>query len=95
VSHIHLFGIAFIFFFVGLIFSFASGFKPWVKALIIFTPFGFLILDIAAWWLTKMHPGFAIMVMGGGLGYSIASAIMIFTSLYQMWIMPLKRQPRS
>lgn len=87
VSHIHLFGIAFIFFFVGFIFSFASGFKPWVKALLIFTPFAFLILDIAAWWLTKMVPEFAVLVMLGGLGYTLASSIMILTSLYQMWLM--------
>lgn len=87
VSHIHLFGIAFIFFFVGLIFSYARGFNPLVKALLIFTPFAFLILDIAAWWLTKMHPGFAWLVMLGGIGYTLASSIMILTSLYQMWLL--------
>ncbi|WFE69557.1 elongation factor-1 alpha [Thiomicrospira sp. R3] len=91
-SHIHLFGISFIFFFVGLIFSLAVGFKPWVKALIIFTPFAFLIVDIAAWWLTKLSPGFAWFVMIGGIGYSVAAAVMLFTSLYQMWIMPLRGQ---
>jgi hypothetical protein len=89
VSHIHLFGIAFIFFFVGLIFSFATGFHPVVKALLIFTPFMFLIVDIAAWWLTKYSPGFAWMVMIGGIGYSIASTVMIFSSLYQMCAKPL------
>ena len=31
VSHIHLFGIAFIFFFVGWIFSYATGFLPYVR----------------------------------------------------------------
>jgi hypothetical protein len=41
VSHIHLFGIAFIFFFVGLIFSYAQGFHPALKALLIFTPLPF------------------------------------------------------
>ncbi len=87
VSHIHLFGIAFIFFFVGLIFSYAQGFHPALKSLLIFTPFAFLILDIAAWWLTKMHPGFAWLVMLGGIGYTLASSIMIFTSLYQMWLL--------
>jgi len=88
VSHIHLFGISFIFFFVGLIFSFATGFSPITKALLIFTPFLFLILDIAAWWLTKMTPGFAWLVMIGGFGYSLASTIMIFSSLYQMCVKP-------
>ncbi|MEA1987871.1 MAG: elongation factor-1 alpha [Pseudomonadota bacterium] len=92
VSHIHLFGISFIFFFVGLIFSMAVGFRPWVKAAIIFVPFAFLILDIASWWLTKMNPGFAWFVIIGGFGYSVAAGIMLFTSLYQMWIMPMKGQ---
>lgn len=92
VSHVHLFGIAFIFFFMGLIFSMAVGFKTWVKSLLIFVPFAFLILDVAAWWLTKMNPGFAYLVIIGGFGYSLAAAVMLFTSLYQMWIMPLRGQ---
>lgn len=88
VSHIHLFGIAFIFFFVGMIFSFATGFSTAVKSLLIFTPFMFLIIDVAAWWLTKMSPGFAWLVMVGGFGYSLASTVMILSSLYQMCIKP-------
>jgi len=92
VSHIHLFGISFIFFFVGLIFSMSVGFRPLTKAIIIFVPFAFLIVDIAAWWLTKMNPAFAYFVIIGGFGYSVAAGIMLFTSLYQMWIMPLRGQ---
>lgn len=92
VSHIHLFGISFIFFFVGLIFSLAVGFKQWHKAIIIFVPFAFLIVDIASWWLTKMNPSFAWLVIIGGFGYSLAAAVMLFTSLYQMWIMPWRSQ---
>lgn len=88
VSHIHLFGIAFIFFFVGLIFSFATGFNPVVKSLLIFTPFIFLIIDVASWWLTKVNPNFAWLVMIGGMGYSLASTVMIFSSLYQMCVKP-------
>lgn len=94
VSHIHLFGISFIFFFVGWIFTYATGFSPMTKAILIFTPFGFLVVDIASWWLTKMNPNFAWLVIIGGFGYSLASTIMIFTSLYQMWIMPL-RTPKA
>jgi hypothetical protein len=90
VSHIHLFGIAFIFFFVGWIFTYASGFSPLTKAILIFTPFGFLIVDIASWWLTKLDPHFAWLVIIGGFTYSLASTIMILTSLYQMWITPLR-----
>lgn len=91
VSHIHLFGISFIFFFVGWIFSYATGFAPLTKAILIFTPFGFLILDVASWWLTKMNPNFAWLVIIGGFGYSLASTVMISSSLYQMWISTLRR----
>lgn len=90
VSHIHLFGISFIFFFVGMIFSMAVGIKSWLKGVIIFTPFAFLVIDIASWWLTKMDPIFAWLTIIGGFGYSLASAFMLFTSLYQMWWMPYK-----
>ena len=85
VSHIHLFGIAFIFFMVGWIFTYATGFSQMIKGILIFTPFGFLILDVASWWLTKINPGFAWFVIIGGFGYSLASTVMIFTSLYQLW----------
>jgi hypothetical protein len=95
VSHIHLFGIAFIFFFVGWIFSHASGFSSKTKAMLIFAPFAFLIIDIASWWLTKLTPGFAWLVIIGGFGYSVASTVMIFTSLYQMWIPPRRSKSAS
>lgn len=87
VSHIHLFGIAFIFFFVGQIFSHASGIPAAVKALLIATPFAFLILDITAWWLTKWYPGFAWATLIGGIGYALASTFMLLCSLYQMWFL--------
>lgn len=50
VSHIHLFGIAFIFFFIGLIFSLAIGIPRWLKWLAIAMPFVFLIVDVLSWW---------------------------------------------
>jgi hypothetical protein len=90
VSHIHLFGISFIFFFVGWIFTYATGVSPITKAILISTPFVFLIVDVAAWWMTKLHPNFAWFVIIGGFGYSLAATIMIFTSLYQMWVLPIR-----
>ncbi|MBL4851635.1 MAG: elongation factor-1 alpha [Gammaproteobacteria bacterium] len=88
VSHIHLFGIAFIFFFVGLIFSMSVGIPRWLKALVIALPFAFLVIDVLSWWLTKWHPGFAWLTIIGGAGYTLASAFMWVTSIYQMWFMP-------
>lgn len=92
VSHIHLFGISFIFFFVGWIFTYATGISPLHKAILISVPFAFLILDVLAWWLTKWNPNFAWLVIIGGFGYTGAASIMILTSLHQMWILPLKQK---
>lgn len=91
VSHIHLFGVSFIFFFVGWIFSYATGFSSRVQSLLIVMPFLFLIVDVASWWLTKWHENFAWLVLIAGFGYSLASTIMIFTSLYQMWVVPWRQ----
>ncbi|WP_289401874.1 hypothetical protein [Sulfurovum xiamenensis] len=88
VSHIHLFGIAFIFIFVGLIFSLAVGLNEKLKAFIIAIPFGFLIIDISSWWITSIFPQFAWFVIIGGFGYMMAFVIMWGTSMYQMWILP-------
>jgi len=85
VSHIHLFGISFIFFFVGWIFALSEFPQKW-KWILIATPFAFLILDVLSWWLTKASPVFALLTMLGGIGYSLASTAMIFTSLVQMWL---------
>ena len=94
VSHIHLFGIAFIFFFVCLIFSLSVGLPRALKATAIGFPFVFLCVDISAWWLTHWWPSFAWATILGGIGYNLAAAFMILTALYQMWILP-RRGPVS
>lgn len=86
VSHIHLFGIAFIFFFVGYIFSHAVNVPPLLKAAAIGAPFAFLVIDIMMWWVIKWYPSFAIVQMVAGVSYMMASAYMILTSLWQMWL---------
>jgi len=88
VSHIHLFGIAFIFFFICLIFSLSVNIPPLLKATAIGMPFLFLLVDICSWWLPKWFPSFAYVTIVGGLAYNTAAAFMILTSLYQMWILP-------
>lgn len=88
VSHIHLFGIAFIFMFVGLIFSLAAGVPLWIKATAMVMPYIFLLLDITSWWLTKLDPNFAWLVMIGGVMMAFSFAFMWLVSMYEMWIMP-------
>ena len=88
VSHIHLFGISFIFMFVGLIFSLAAGVPKYLKAGVIVMPYIFLILDISSWWLTKLNPIFAWLVIIGGGAMALSFAFMWIVSMYEMWIMP-------
>jgi hypothetical protein len=80
VSPIHLFWISFIF-------SFAVGVPRRLKILAIAFPFGFLIVDVLSRWLTKWKPNFAWFTLIGGFGYSVASTIMQFISIYQILIL--------
>ncbi len=90
VSHIHLFGISFISFFVCLIFSLTVGIPTWLKATAIATPFVFQVIDVMSWWLTAWSPSFAFLTIIGGSCYGLTSGFMVLTSLYQMWVMPLR-----
>jgi len=100
VSHIHLFGIAFILYFIGRIFLLCH-MNPVLKRIIVAIPFLAMFLDIAAWFITRYFPDFAyVVVMAGGLmGLSMGGQILI--SLYQMWFsaphpasQPLSRRER-
>lgn len=85
VSHIHLFGIAFILFFVGKLFVLCE-IPVWLKRLTIGIPFMSMLTDIFAWYLTRETPEFAyLLVLSGGLmGLSLNFQILL--SLYQMWL---------
>ncbi len=85
VSHIHLFGISFIFMFVGLIFSFSTTASSNYKSIAIGMPYLFLIVDILSWWLTKLHPMFASLIMIAGAGMGASFAFMWIISIKEMW----------
>jgi len=87
VSHIHLFGISFIFMFVGLIFSFSTTASSHYKSIAIGMPYAFLIIDILSWWLTKLNPMFASLIMLAGGGMGISFAFMWLVSVKEMWFM--------
>jgi len=86
VSHIHLFGISFIFMFVGLIFSFAETTSTRYKCVAIGMPYVFLLADILSWWLTKFHPMFAWLVIFAGMGMGVSFMFMWVTSILEMWL---------
>ncbi len=85
VSHIHLFGISFIFMFVGLIFSFAETSTTKYKSIAIGMPYVFLLVDILSWWLTKLHPMFAWLVILAGAGMGVSFFFMWTVSILEMW----------
>lgn len=86
VSHIHLFGISFIFMFVGIIFSFSETTATPYKCIAIGMPYVFLVADILSWWLTKIHPMFAWLVVFAGTGMGASFMFMWVTSILEMWL---------
>ena len=84
VSHIHLFGMSFIFMLTSLIFVF-SEFPASVRAVLVAIPFLAIWLDIGSWWFTKHDPIFAYIVIGGGMLMGVSLALQIGISLYDMW----------
>lgn len=92
VSHIHLFAITFIFFIVGYIFTHAYVRPVWLKCIVIAVPFASLILDVASWYLTKIWPPFAWVVIGSGAFMGTSFGFMWLVSLYQLWFYRLPKK---
>jgi hypothetical protein len=85
VSHIHLFGISFIFFIMGLIFSHAYVRPVWFKCTLVALPYVCIVADISSWYFTKLYHPFAWVVMGAGALMGMCFAVMWVVSMYQMW----------
>lgn len=92
VSHIHLFGMTFIFFIVGWMFSHAFVRPVWFKATVIAAPFGAIILDIGSWYLTKLYTPFAWIVLASGAVMGACFAYMWVVSMYQIWFPKFSRE---
>lgn len=94
VSHIHLFGIALVALGIGLVFRF-SLLPDWFQQSLTLLPFVAILIDIAAWFLTKWDPVYAytVVVAGGMLGLSWALQIII--SLYQIWFLRYRPETGS
>jgi hypothetical protein len=86
VSHIHFFGVTFIFFIVGFIFSHAYVRPVWLKASVIAAPFGGIIADVLGWYVTKVFTPFAWVVLMAGAVNALAFGVMWVVSMYQMWL---------
>ncbi len=84
VSHIHLFGIAFILFFIGKIFLLCD-LNVYVKRVAVVIPFAAMLLDIISWFITKEISSFAYVVVFSGTLMGLSMGLQILLSIYQMW----------
>lgn len=85
VSHIHLFGISFIFLITGGIFALSETAPAW-RGAILALPYLTIWADIGAWWGTKYVPSFAWVVVVSGAVMGLALAAQIFVPLWEMWL---------
>jgi len=85
VSHIHLFGLTFIFFIVGTIFSHAYLRPVWFKCAVVVLPFIALSMDVSSWYFTKLFHPFALVTMAAGAVMGMCFAFMWLVSMWQMW----------
>jgi hypothetical protein len=86
VSHIHMFGITFIFFLMGQIFSHAYLRPIWLKSTIVALPFVAITLDVSSWYFTKIYHPFALVTMAAGTIMGICFAAMWAIAMYQLWL---------
>lgn len=91
VSHIHLFGLTFVFFIMGHMFSHAYVRPVWFKCAAIATPFVAIVTDVSSWYFTKLFHPFAWLVLGGGALMGLSFAFMWAVTMYQLWF---SRPPR-
>jgi hypothetical protein len=85
VSHVHLFGISFIFLLTGGIFALSETAPGW-RAMLLALPYLTIWADIGAWWVTKYEPAFASIVVFSGALMGLALALQIFIPLWEMWL---------
>jgi hypothetical protein len=85
VSHIHLFGLTFIFFIMGTMFSHAYVRPVWLKCAIVALPYVAIVMDVSSWYFTKLFHPFAWMVLLAGMLMGGCFAFMWVVTMYQMW----------
>jgi hypothetical protein len=86
-AHIHLFGIAFILFFVGKIFLMCDLNKT-LKGILLALPFIALVVDVGSWFATRIYAECAYAIVGSGMMIGLSIGMQILISIYQMWNRP-------
>jgi hypothetical protein len=83
-THVHLLGFAVLFTLTGLVFSFTS-YPTAVRA--IFGPFTLFmqVVDIACWWLARLDPVFAYVIMGTGGLVAAGLLVQVLGGLFDLF----------
>ena len=84
-SHIHLFGMTFIFFIIGQIFSHAYMRPVWFKCAVITLPIATVGLDIGSMYFIKLYHPFAAVTIASGAASAACFAFMWLVTMYQLW----------
>jgi hypothetical protein len=90
VSHIHLFGIAFILFFVGKIFLLCD-INAYVKRIAVIIPFAAMLMDVLSWFITQAIPEFSYVVVASGALMGLSMCMQVLVSIYQMWFFSIDK----
>jgi uncharacterized membrane protein YfhO len=83
-THTHLLSTLVVVFLLILTFSFTS-YPNWLKATLYILPFLAIILDIGSWWLAKLAPGFAVLVILGGIFLGTSFGALSLLGLWDIW----------
>lgn len=84
-SHTHLFGIITVMFILAFIFSFTK-FPQGLKSFVFSLAFFSAAFDVGSWWLAKLGPALAGLVLLAGILVAISFALLVLLPLYEMWI---------
>src|SRR5471032_166987 len=85
VSHIHLFGITFIFFLVGIMFCHAYVRPVWFKCVVVAMPFAAIMVDVSSWYLIKIFHPFVYVEIAAGALMAGCFGVMLLVTMYKMW----------
>jgi hypothetical protein len=85
VSHIHLFGLTFIFFVMGLMFTHSYVRPVWLKCTIVALPFAAIVIDVSSWYIIRLFNPFALVEIAAGTVMAACFASMWLVTMYQLW----------
>ena len=84
ISHTHVLATLSVIFLLVFIFSFTR-YPQGLKGLVMVFSSLSILVDIGSWWLAKLSPAMAVLVLLGGLSLALSFLALIVLSLVDMW----------